>query len=279
MKIAVKLKDSQGYRDFYEKDGGKKHPGRKIFSTGKIIFNEVKLKISPGNRILDIGCGAGGLIEEIRKIDDTRIIGLDIAFSQLKFAIRQGGEVIQADALKLPFHKRSFDIIIAADVLEHVPDPGNLLRETRRVLTEEGELLIGIPCDHNIFISRLWALKIAKIFSKSGHLHHFSDEREFTALLDENLYRIEKYIEDRPPAYIFGGIIEKFADSINRNDKSLLPGLAGKIREDKQFERFLKVIKDHIYIILKKIYHYYLQVTALRLITHEVYVLKVKKSS
>lgn len=52
---------------------------------------------------------------------------------------------VQTDASSLPFRGESFDVIICAELLEHVPDPLAVLKEAHRALRSQGVLLISVP--------------------------------------------------------------------------------------------------------------------------------------
>jgi len=86
-------------------------------------------------RGVDIGCGAGLSKEFLRA---GRLWLTD--FAPAPFL-----DVAGVDALRLPFRDRSFDFVIATNVVHHVPTPGRFLREARRVVRQGGHLLMHEP--------------------------------------------------------------------------------------------------------------------------------------
>lgn len=104
--------------------------------------------LQPG-RILEIGSGAGGLMRMISSRSSAEIIGIDIThrFNALNSAITQlaripASPVITCDAQQLPFANNSFDCIIFQHSLLNIPDTARCLQECRRVLNNEGSLLL-----------------------------------------------------------------------------------------------------------------------------------------
>ncbi|MGE3610323.1 MAG: bifunctional 2-polyprenyl-6-hydroxyphenol methylase/3-demethylubiquinol 3-O-methyltransferase UbiG [Bacteriovoracaceae bacterium] len=91
--------------------------------------------------LLDIGCGAGFLTNEVvqHNIDVT---GVDIAEDGLGIARKYDstGKVkyVKADAYQLPFEDRSFNVVCAMDFLEHVHEPSRVILEASRVLKDDG---------------------------------------------------------------------------------------------------------------------------------------------
>lgn len=95
--------------------------------------------------VLDVGCNAGGLLEELRKEGyGGRLVGDDICLVALEEALKKGLEVYFGDVEKaLPFADRSFDTVICGHTLEHLREPKAAWRELRRVCKDT--LIIVIP--------------------------------------------------------------------------------------------------------------------------------------
>jgi len=96
-----------------------------------------------GARWLDVGCGTGILAEAVLDLcEPSSVVGIDPAAAQIEKAIRglAGRRVKfqQGDAAKLPFPSASFDIAVAALVLNFVPEPAHAAVEMRRVICNGG---------------------------------------------------------------------------------------------------------------------------------------------
>ena len=101
----------------------------------------LKRAVRPGDRVLDVGCLGGALLEPAAR--DAWVVGMDVIQAALIRALDRGLHVVLADASHhLPFRDHSFDLIHAGEVLEHVFHPLALLRELHRV-TRPGWRLIG----------------------------------------------------------------------------------------------------------------------------------------
>lgn len=101
-------------------------------------------------KILDVGGGLGDLaFEFFQKRYKGDFVILDIARMPLRVGKKTlqhfKSEFIQADAQKLPFKSQTFDIVICSEVLEHLPNDSVALKETARVLKDNGIILITIP--------------------------------------------------------------------------------------------------------------------------------------
>jgi SAM-dependent methyltransferase len=99
----------------------------------------------PGMRLLDVGCGAGRhAFEAARRGAVT--VALDREAADCKDTAAQlDGSTVNGDGLALPFADRSFDRVIAAEVLEHVPDDRAVMAELARVLRPGGRLAVTVP--------------------------------------------------------------------------------------------------------------------------------------
>lgn len=95
-------------------------------------------------RILEIGCGTGGLLKELSRW--SAACGLDISPQATKYCRERGLDgVCLGDISSLPFQDEQFDAVVCVDVLEHLEDDAAALREIRRVCKPEGCLIATVP--------------------------------------------------------------------------------------------------------------------------------------
>lgn len=101
--------------------------------------------IGPSDRILDLGCGTGIVARVLRERlgGGARITGLDVNAGMLAKArsIAPDIEWVEGSAISLPFADGSFEVVIAQQVLQFVPDRAHAMREIRRVLVPGGRLI------------------------------------------------------------------------------------------------------------------------------------------
>src|SRR5438309_5609242 len=103
-----------------------------------------------GKSILDVGCGGGILAEDLAR-EGAQVTGIDLSSASVDQAqrhARAGGLAIDyrvVDAAATPFPASSFDLVVASEVLEHVPDLDRTLREVSRILKTDGLFLFDTP--------------------------------------------------------------------------------------------------------------------------------------
>lgn len=107
------------------------------------LVTDVLSRTGVRGRILDLGCGTGGVLPHLAEFGDA--LGLDPAPEAAKYCQRRGVPMVVGGGATLPFADGSFDAVLALDVIEHVPDDAALLREARRVLRPGGVLLLTVP--------------------------------------------------------------------------------------------------------------------------------------
>lgn len=98
---------------------------------------------SPG-KLLDIGCSNGAFIEAAN-LYGWEASGIEPRISSADFARNRGLTVYNEFLQELCFEEGSFNAITMWQVIEHLPDPGDLLAECRRVLTQGGILALSTP--------------------------------------------------------------------------------------------------------------------------------------
>jgi SAM-dependent methyltransferase len=108
-----------------------------LFSKNLIIFCQQYA----GRKILDFGCATGNYCLELRKLN-FECVGVDINEEYIKIA-RQRNVTAYVVKDTLPFEDKSFDTVIMFELLEHVQNPEQVLKESKRVALKN--ILITVP--------------------------------------------------------------------------------------------------------------------------------------
>jgi len=95
-------------------------------------------------RILDVGCGTGANLKMLATYG--RAEGVDISPQAVDFCRERGLDSVKLGAIEhLPYDDGSFELVTALDVIEHLDDDVAGLQEMRRVLRDDGRLLVFVP--------------------------------------------------------------------------------------------------------------------------------------
>ena len=142
--------------------------------------------------VLDLGCRDGALARSMGLTD--RVVGVDIDMEALRAA--RGSGILRpvcADlwAPTIPFASRRFDVILAGELLEHIPFPDGLVAEMARVLHPRGKVIGSVP---NAFRmkNRLVFLAGRAYERDPTHLHQFSPT-SLRGLLEARFERVSIY--------------------------------------------------------------------------------------
>lgn len=130
------------YEDVWERVGEDPEPWAWPWRRA-LLLGEVR----PGERVLDLGCGAGRFVAALRDAGADPV-GVEIAEAALERARRNvpGADLrLAPGGGPLPLEDASIDLAWCSEVLEHVPDTAGLLSEVRRVLRTGGRLLVTTP--------------------------------------------------------------------------------------------------------------------------------------
>src|SRR5918999_1682393 len=109
-------------------------------------------RLNPGERVLDLGSGAGtdSLIAVQMVGDDGRVTGIDMTPAMLEKARRAGAqmgvtnvEFVEGEAERLPFDDEAFDVVISNGVIDLIPDKDAVFAELYRVLVPGGRIQIA----------------------------------------------------------------------------------------------------------------------------------------
>ena len=148
-----------------------------------------------GDSILDLGCGYGAYSMALTS-DGRKCVGCDINLKYLTKASSSGLLVVAVDTT-LPFPDRSFDTVILLEVIEHVPELGNILKEAFRVARRN--VLITVPNAESL--ERLQENDVTYGHMLSSDHVHFFDPASLKELLGRYAGNVEIHRGD--PIYPF----------------------------------------------------------------------------
>lgn len=133
-----------------------------------------RLAVAPGHRVLDLGCGAGRhSFAALRR--GARVVACDndegelAKVAELMDAMHREGQVpedgtgtaVHGDASALPFPGGAFDRVVAAEILEHLPDDESAVAEIARVVRPGGLVAVTVP--------RWWPERLCWALSEEYH--------------------------------------------------------------------------------------------------------------
>ena len=123
--------------------------------------------IGPGDHVLEIGCGTAALGAAIAArgaavvASDLSLRWLVLAGKRLAGSSARAVDLVACAAEALPFPDESFELVAAADVVEHVESPARFVRECARVLRPGGLLFLATPNRYSLGLEphvRLWGV-------------------------------------------------------------------------------------------------------------------------
>ncbi len=141
------LRGESGRKEVINELLGKIHRGKK---SGIIyrLFAPYFIREFPhvnGMKILDVGCGSGHFLAEMKKRFDNEYYGVEPGEFNREFAAKNGLKMFRGVLKDARYPKHYFDLILVNHVFEHVGDPTDTLRELKRILKPGGTLTIGVP--------------------------------------------------------------------------------------------------------------------------------------
>jgi 2-polyprenyl-6-hydroxyphenyl methylase/3-demethylubiquinone-9 3-methyltransferase len=143
-------------------------------------------EIRPGERVLDLGCGAGRFVRALAEAGADPV-GVEIAEAALERARRNapGADLrLLEPGGELPLEHRSVDVVWCSEVLEHVADVAGLLVEVRRVLRPGGRLLATVPFHGRAQAALIALTRFEAHFDPLGQHLRFFTRRSLAGTLD-----------------------------------------------------------------------------------------------
>jgi SAM-dependent methyltransferase len=152
--------------------------------------------VAAGERVLDMGCGGGRHAFALYR-KGAHVVALDMDAAELKdvagmldalapeLPAGAAAQAVRGDAYRLPFADCTFDKVIAAEILEHLPDDGRAMAELARVLKPGGALAVTVP---RWLPERVcWLLSDDYHANEGGHIRIYRADRLRSGLQAEGL--------------------------------------------------------------------------------------------
>lgn len=168
--------------NYYQK-GIKENILQRMWHTQKlkIVLDFIGSANREPKNILDVGCASGWFLSKIKeKYPKSKCSGVDVYKKSIEYGkkLYTSLDLQYADAHRLPFPDKSYDVIICTEVLEHVVEPKKVLEEIRRVLASDGIAIIEM--DTGNFLFRLiwhWWTHLRQGVWRDSHIHIFNIEK------------------------------------------------------------------------------------------------------
>lgn len=145
----------------------------KLISRPIVRQTAIYPTIKRNGKMLDVGCGNGAFLSFMKSIG-WKTYGVEISSKAVEFARNNGHEVFSGNVTDANYPSDFFDSITLNNVLEHIAEPSELMKEVYRILKPSGELIICVPnfsAYSSILFKQFWAgLLIPE------HLQHFNQK-------------------------------------------------------------------------------------------------------
>jgi ubiquinone/menaquinone biosynthesis C-methylase UbiE len=270
-RIAESFSKSSGFwKTIYDLDQSEinRHYSLDMIERKNAVFHLLdKYRHQGPCQILDIGCGPGIFLEEAAS-RGHHPVGIDLSESMVRKAEERLHQrdlskafAMQGDTEHLPFQDKSFDAVFCIGVLSYLPDDSEALDEIRRVVKDDGLVVIGLPNQ----------LRLAMLFDPYYYFHGISflkKKRERDRGGEKSSVTIEnfrRYFFWRLPRLFgshnlsivetisigFGPLTFWLKEALNEKCSLLLRQYLAK-QASRSFLRMMRVLANHWVICLKK---------------------------
>jgi len=146
-------------------------------------FDAIMEMLTPGSKVLDMGCGDGVLCSLLSEELKCTVHGADFSRVALERVKERGFPTVRVDIEKpLPFDDDSFDYVVCSEVLEHIFDPQAALKEMARVASRS--VVVTVP-NVGFILDRLRLLIKGRFpITDPGHIR-FWTRTDFIEMVDE----------------------------------------------------------------------------------------------
>ena len=160
-----------------------------LFKRALLLDRERALSGRPPGRVLDLGCGNGDFLRHLRRLG-WEVQGLEVSAEAAGLARAKGIPVHRGDLGSASYPDRSFDVVTLWHVVEHLPRPLPELAEVRRILRDDGLLVVEVP-NSDCLTFRLCGTAWRQL-DVPRHLQHFTRGTLERALADTGFATVRR---------------------------------------------------------------------------------------
>ncbi|HVO26333.1 MAG TPA: homoserine O-acetyltransferase [Candidatus Margulisiibacteriota bacterium] len=174
-----------------------------IFHGHRLDYDRILELIPAKASVLDLGCGSGGLLSQLRERGHTRLVGVDLDEDALLACVAQGLDVVQCDIEKglSSFSDKQFDVVVLSQTLQSVSNTEGVVDEMLRV---GRSCIVSFP---NFAYRKLRQMLSAEGRSpKAQGAYHFewynTPNRRFPSIADVEDFCVQKGIHTHRKLYL-----------------------------------------------------------------------------
>ncbi|MBI2196909.1 class I SAM-dependent methyltransferase [Candidatus Daviesbacteria bacterium] len=208
----------------YYQNGVKNNFFQWLWHDTKIKLAKKIIKDLEFNNCLDVGCASGFMVSEIAKaFPGASYYGVDVYDKAIDSAKKTypGIDFKIASAERIPYKKTFFDLILFYETIEHVEKPDKCLKEIRRVLKENGTLILTMDSGSLLFriVWFIWENTKGRVW-RNAHLHPFHHNQ-----LEDLIKKSGFIIQDKIFSFLGMEVTFVLSNSSKRSGPTLPPGL------------------------------------------------------
>lgn len=157
-----------------------------------MAFARKYLQNKPAGKFLDVGCATGFFINGIRQNCDWEVFGVDFSPEAVGFARKELGlNALSGELTEIDFAAAEFHFVHMNNVLEHVRDPLQTLKECRRIIKSDGTMFLSVPngLTDSLDLINFYKTEKKPARSKNGHIFFFP-AKALLRMIDEAGFEI-----------------------------------------------------------------------------------------